>query len=60
MAAHLKWSFWQASYDFKVFRLLEGDIRYMEGWATFSFHLILYLPAEKVKLWEDPEQHGLL
>lgn len=37
MAAHLKWSFWQASYDFKVFRLLEGDIRYMELLASTLF-----------------------
>lgn len=60
MALYLKWSFWQASYDFKVFRLLEGGKSVWRVEQLLGFHVFLYLPVEKVKLWEDPEQRGLL
>lgn len=41
-------------------RQLEGDKYIWSVWQLLGFHDFFYLPVEKVKLWEDPEQHGLL
>lgn len=41
-------------------RLLKDDKSVWKVEQLLGFHVFLYLPVEKVKLWEDPGQHELL
>lgn len=45
---------------FRFSRLLEGDKDIWRVGQLLGFHVFLYLPVEKMELWEDPEQHELL